>query len=71
MNLGDAVALRDVAKAKGVATTIGLQTRAVPAFAYMRDLIGDGYVGDVLSRLRFASDFKGMVGVQGFEPWTR
>ena len=55
MNLADAVTMRDRAKAKGVATTIGLQTRATPAFAHIRDLIRDGYVGEVLSATMIGS----------------
>ena len=49
MNLADATAMRDLARDKGVATSIGLQTRAVPAFAYIKDLIAEGYLGEVLS----------------------
>ena len=26
---------------------------------------------NLIFRPKFSSDFKGMVGVQGFEPWTR
>ncbi len=55
MNLADTVTMRDRAKAKGVATTIGLQTRATPAFAHIRDLIRDGYVGEVLSATMIGS----------------
>lgn len=49
MNLAEATAMRDLANSRGLATAIGLQTRAAPTFAYLRDLIADGYVGDVLS----------------------
>ncbi len=55
MNLADAVAMRDFARSKGVATTIGLQTRAAPPFAYARDLIRDGYLGEVLSATQIGS----------------
>jgi predicted dehydrogenase len=55
MNLADATAMRDAARTRGVATTIGLQTRAVPAVAYMRDLIREGYVGEVLSATMIGS----------------
>lgn len=33
----------------GVATAVGLQARSHPALAYVRDLLADGYVGEVLS----------------------
>jgi predicted dehydrogenase len=49
MTLRDAVAMRDFALAKRVTTSIGLQTRATPAFAYLRDLVSEGFAGDVLS----------------------
>lgn len=49
MNLADAIAMRDRAKTKRVTTAIGLQTRATPAFAFVRDLIADGFLGEVLS----------------------
>lgn len=55
MSLADATAMRDLAKAGGVATAIGLQTRAVPAFAYVRDLVRDSYVGEVLSATMIGS----------------
>jgi predicted dehydrogenase len=38
-----------LAKAKGVKTAVGLQSRVSPALAYMRELIAEGYVGEVLS----------------------
>ena len=47
--LQDAVELRDLAMAKRVTTSIGLQTRSAPAFAYLRDLVSEGFAGDVLS----------------------
>ena len=48
-NLLETTALRDYAANKDVPSYVGLQTRAAPAFAYSRDLVKDGYVGDVLS----------------------
>lgn len=42
-------ALADVAAARGVRTLVGLQARSAPAIRYLHDLIGDGYVGEVLS----------------------
>lgn len=54
-DLAQTQALRDLAHAKGVATSIGLQTRASPAFAFARDLVSDGYVGKVLSATMIGS----------------
>ena len=41
--------------ARGVRTTIGLQGRSAPVVRYLRDLIADGYVGEVLSTTVVAS----------------
>ena len=41
--------LADLARSKGVRTMVGLQGRCSPALLYMRELVEDGYVGDVLS----------------------
>ncbi len=38
-----------LAKKKGVLAVAGLQARSAPAVAYVRDLIKQGYVGEVLS----------------------
>lgn len=54
-DLAEATALRDLAAAKGVRTAIGLQTRAIPAFAYVRDLVRDGYIGTPLSATMIGS----------------
>jgi predicted dehydrogenase len=47
--LEEAVALSDAARAKGVANWVGLQSRASPAVSRIRDLIREGYIGEVLS----------------------
>ncbi|OAV49291.1 oxidoreductase [Rhizobium sp. WYCCWR10014] len=49
MNVRDAEAMNELAAATGVLTMIGLQTRANPAIWHVRQLVGDGYVGEVLS----------------------
>lgn len=41
--------LQVASEAANVATAIGLQARGNPALRYVRDLIGDGYIGKVLS----------------------
>src|SRR5438105_3715680 len=47
--LNEAERLAALAKKKGVLAVAGLQARAAPSVAYVRDLIEQGYVGDVLS----------------------
>ncbi|MER8417710.1 Gfo/Idh/MocA family oxidoreductase [Mesorhizobium sp. M0166] len=49
MNLRDAETMNSLAAEKGVSAMIGLQTRANPTVRYMRDLIKEGYLGEVLS----------------------
>lgn len=49
VNLEEAIQLADHAKQTGARTAVGLQTRAAPAFRYAKDLIQDGYLGEVLS----------------------
>lgn len=55
MNLGQAQTMLDLAQSRGVATSIGLQTRTAPAFARARDLVKEGYVGEVLSATMIGS----------------
>lgn len=47
--LAEAEDLAEHARAQGVRTAVGLQGRSAPAVRYLRDLIADGYVGEVLS----------------------
>src|SRR5213593_659920 len=47
--LHEAEALAALAKKKGVLAVAGLQARSAPSVAYVRDLITQGYVGEVLS----------------------
>src|SRR3989449_5426081 len=47
--LNQAEALAALAKKKGVLAVAGLQARSAPSVAYVRDLIKQGYVGEVLS----------------------
>ena len=42
-------AMADLAQARGLVNMVGLQARANPAMLHMKDLIEDGYVGDVMS----------------------
>jgi predicted dehydrogenase len=47
--LGEARELADLAEAKGVVAAIGTQMRVAPEVEYLRQLVADGYVGEVLS----------------------
>src|SRR5881296_2477067 len=47
--LKEAETLAALAKKKGVLAVVGLQARSAPSVAYVRDLIKQGYVGEVLS----------------------
>lgn len=44
-NIGQALEMRDFARAKGVRTLVGLQTRYAPIVRYVRDLIAAGFIG--------------------------
>ena len=45
----EAVEMRDLAEAKGLRHMVGLQARANPSIRYARDLVADGYVGEVMA----------------------
>jgi predicted dehydrogenase len=47
--------LAEAAERAGVRHMVGLQTRAAPAINRLRDLVADGYVGEVLSANLYAS----------------
>src|SRR5205814_5789200 len=47
--LHEAQTLAALARKRGVLAVVGLQARAAPSVAYVRDLIKQGYVGEVLS----------------------
>src|SRR5438034_7305163 len=48
--LQEAEKLAALAKQKSVLAVAGLQARSAPSVAYVRDLVRQGYVGDVLHR---------------------
>jgi predicted dehydrogenase len=48
-NLAEAREMADLARARGVRTAVGLQARSDPAHMHARELVEQGYVGDVLS----------------------
>jgi len=47
--LNEAETLAALAKKKGILAVAGLQARSAPSVAYVRELINQGYVGEVLS----------------------
>lgn len=49
LDLAEAQVLHQQAEAAGLRTLIGLQARMAPAIRYVRDLVAQGYVGDVLA----------------------
>src|SRR6266508_3772585 len=48
-DLDDARAMAALAAGQGVRTVVGLQARQAPAIGFLQELLGDGYVGEVLS----------------------
>ena len=48
-NTAEAEELAALAKAKGVQTAVGLQSRVSPALLYVKELIESGYVGEIIS----------------------
>jgi predicted dehydrogenase len=63
-DLDDARAMAALATEQGVRTVIGLQARQAPAIEFVRELIGDGYVGAVLSTTIIGVSIAGDVVVQ-------
>ena len=48
-NLKQAQEMADLAKQRSLHTIVGLQGRSDPSWMYVRDLIADGYIGEVLT----------------------
>lgn len=48
-NSGEAEQMADLARRKGVRTMVGLQGRCSPAFLRLKELVDEGYVGEVLT----------------------
>ena len=59
-NLAEAQELADLARRKGVRTIVGLQGRASPSVLWLKELIDQGYVGEVLAchLTQFTRDLK-------------
>ena len=65
LDLEEAQAMVDLAKQKNSHTLVGLQSRSDPAVMYARDLVADGYLGNVLSTTLIGSAGLGGVIDQG------
>lgn len=48
-NLSEAEEMADLARTKGVQTMVGMQRRCSPIYLWLKELVEDGYVGEVLS----------------------
>jgi predicted dehydrogenase len=63
-DLDDALAMEKLAADQGVRTVVGLQARQAPAIEFVRELLRDGYVGDVLSTTMVGLSIPGDVVVK-------
>ena len=63
-DVDDARAMSALAAERGVRTIVGLQARQAPAIAFVRDLLSDGYVGEVLSTTMIGVSVPGDVVIQ-------
>src|SRR5258705_948507 len=63
-NLDEARAMAELAAEHGVRTVVGLQARQAPAIEFVRDLLSDGYVGEVLSTTMIGVSVPGDVVIQ-------
>ena len=63
-DLDDARAMAALAAERGVRTVVGLQARQAPAIEFIRELLGDGYVGEVLSTTMIGLSVPGDVVVR-------
>jgi predicted dehydrogenase len=63
-DLDDARAMATLAVEQGVRTVVGLQARQAPAIEFVRELLRDGYVGEVLSTTLIGVSVPGDVVIQ-------
>ena len=63
-DLDDARAMAEFAAEQGVRTAVGLQARQAPAIEFIKELLRDGYVGEVLSTTMIGVSVRGDVVVQ-------
>ena len=69
-NLEEAEELAEVAEARGVKTMVGLQARCSPVFLRIKELLEEGYVGEVLS-CRMAQIGSGILARPSGRTWQR
>ena len=66
----EAMAMAEAARQQGVKTAVGLQARANPAIAQLRNLVADGYVGRVMTcHIRLMRD--GVLARDSGRTWQR
>jgi predicted dehydrogenase len=63
-DLGEARAMATLAAKKGVRTVVGLQARQAPVIEFVRQLLSDGYVGEVMSTTMIGVSIPGDVVIQ-------
>ena len=63
-DLDEARAMAALGAERGVHTVVGLQARQAPAIEFVRELLSDGYVGDVLSTTMIGLSVPGDVVIQ-------
>jgi predicted dehydrogenase len=68
--LNEAETLAALAKKQGVLAVAGLQARSAPSVAYVRDLIKQGYVGEVLSTTLIGSGMGWGPTVEPYNAYT-
>jgi predicted dehydrogenase len=63
-DLDEARAMAAMAAQRGIRTIVGLQARQAPAIEFVRDLLRDGYVGEVLSTTMIGTSVPGVIVVE-------
>ena len=63
-DVDEARAMAALAAERGIRTVVGLQAREAPAIEFVKELLGDGYVGEVLSTSMIGVSVPGDVVVQ-------
>src|SRR6059058_4560398 len=63
-DIDEARAMATLAAERGVRTVVGLQARQAPAIEFVKELLGDGYVGEVLSTTMIGLSVPGDVVVR-------
>jgi predicted dehydrogenase len=63
-DLDDAQAMAALAAERGLATVVGLQARQAPAIQFVQELLGNGYIGEVLSTTLVGLSVPGDVVIQ-------